>query len=654
MINEPTNTALSNISSRTNNKSTRSYNVKNKTHKKNYTSKIYEVDNSKTGIDLSKFEKIKNKLICSYCGNSIMKSGLNFSCNHILCANCISRQILKTGINKIQNKSIEGILNFNCPCNEGNIEITIENLNPILYINEECISHTEFKSCKKCIMWVSELTKIKNCSIHKAGIPKNITANLIKDYCLDCQKEICDLCKEESHSGHSIKSIENIIKDIRKIKLKNKNFSEFLDFFKLIEIDYKKKYNKELNSNLEKINEAINLLNQIKTDFIEKMEQKNKYAKNLFMLVKNIYYLYYKDLATVQNNIKVIDFLFQNKYELQNITFNSEKNFSFKIYDIYETIKKLKIETFDFDLNIKNNFSNCTAEKLNAHDGYIFDLLNIDDKYLLSGGEDKKIKIWSLDKMNLFTRIDIDTLTHNSSIFSLCKQDQGKKFFSGSFGEIKIWSKEDFNLIYTLLGHNDYITHMEVFPRKVNSLIDQSYKDYLFSSSYDKTIKIWDIQKFLCVSTLSGHNDHINCFIQNEPGYLISCSSDKSIKFWNIDEEKCYLSLDDAHDRPIYSLTKTDDGKIVSSSFYNIKVYDIKKKKCDTIYSDKNQGVYKLVMLPFNKLISASFKYINFWDLEKNIFLYSIEAHNNYITCLLIINNRLFSAGDDGNIKIWE
>ena len=66
--------------------------------------KIYEVDNTKNGIDLTKFNKTKEKFNCSFCRNLIMKSALNFSCKHILCANCISRHLLKDGLDKIQSK----------------------------------------------------------------------------------------------------------------------------------------------------------------------------------------------------------------------------------------------------------------------------------------------------------------------------------------------------------------------------------------------------------------------------------------------------------------------------------------------------------------------------------------------------------------------
>ena len=643
------------------NKSNFSKNTKKtKTTKQNNKSskKVYEVDYSKSGIDFSQYQQIKKQLFCSFCTNQIMKSALNFSCNHNLCCNCISRQILKKGFNGCQSKTVQGIIKIDCPCNNGNTEIVLDELLSLLYIDEDCLNHGELKICPKCRLWTSVLNEVKLCEIHRNKFEnKKIFESIIKDYCYDCHKELCSVCVKELHEGHRIKPLENIINEIQKQKRKNQNFQEFLKFIELTEDKFNQDYNNELEVNLLRINECINTLNKIKNEFEETMNKQFNHSTNVFKLIKYVYYFYYKDLVTVKNNIKVIDFLFQNKYELQNILFNTKLDFSSKVNRLLSDIKDIKIETFDCNIIVKNDISNCFMEKQKAHEGYIFDIININNKYLISAGEDRKIKIWSLDPMNLLVPLELDDLKHDSSVFSLCKYTIGNKdikFFSGSYGEIKIWSAEDFNLINTFYGHKEYITHMEIIQKKEDRYANDLNRDFICSCSADSTIKIWDLYTLNCVSTLEGHTDKINYFIQDERGFLISCSSDRSIKFWNIDDEKCYHSLDNAHNDPIYCLAMTEDKKIASSSFNTIKIFDLANSKVDTILSENNQGIYKLLMLPGNKMISSSFKFLHFWDLNKNNLLYSIEAHKNYITCLLVINDKLITASDDGDIKMWD
>ena len=107
------------------------------------TSKICEIDYSKSGIDTSKYNQIKRQLYCSFCSNPILKSALKFSCNHYLCSNCISRQILKKGLNECQSKTVEGIFIIDCPCNSGNTEIVLDELLSLLYIDKDCLNHVQ-------------------------------------------------------------------------------------------------------------------------------------------------------------------------------------------------------------------------------------------------------------------------------------------------------------------------------------------------------------------------------------------------------------------------------------------------------------------------------------------------------------------------------
>jgi WD40 repeat protein len=63
------------------------------------------------------------------------------------------------------------------------------------------------------------------------------------------------------------------------------------------------------------------------------------------------------------------------------------------------------------------------------------------------------------------------------------------------------------------------------------------YNGFLFSGSFDHTIRIWDIKTFTCTKTLTGHNGYIHALSWNDQT-LFSGSGDKSIKVWQLSNAK--------------------------------------------------------------------------------------------------------------------
>ena len=54
----------------------------------------------------------------------------------------------------------------------------------------------------------------------------------------------------------------------------------------------------------------------------------------------------------------------------------------------------------------------------------------------------------------------------------------------------------------------------------------------LLSSSWDSTIKIWNLKTRSCLVNLQGHKNIVWDVIQLSDGNIASCSSDNSIIMW--------------------------------------------------------------------------------------------------------------------------
>ena len=60
----------------------------------------------------------------------------------------------------------------------------------------------------------------------------------------------------------------------------------------------------------------------------------------------------------------------------------------------------------------------------------------------------------------------------------------------------------------------------------------------LVSSSWDSTVKIWNLITKTCIQTLEGHTNIVWDVIQMGTGDLVSCSSDGDIIVWSKDKIK--------------------------------------------------------------------------------------------------------------------
>ena len=82
-----------------------------------------------------------------------------------------------------------------------------------------------------------------------------------------------------------------------------------------------------------------------------------------------------------------------------------------------------------------------------------------------------------------------------------------------------------FDCIKTLAGHDHNVSCAIFSPDGTK----------IFSSSRDKTIKIWETASGYCVKTLTGHDEWVRKIVINDDGTLLaSCSQDQTAKIWNI------------------------------------------------------------------------------------------------------------------------
>ena len=133
-----------------------------------------------------------------------------------------------------------------------------------------------------------------------------------------------------------------------------------------------------------------------------------------------------------------------------------------------------------------------------------------------------KINLISKTWKQIFTKLN----AHNGCIFSLCEIQQSHLASSSEDSTIKIWKIEEttLNLIKTISNHTDIVLH----------LININENTFV-SCSYDKTIRLWSISNSF-QEELVMMNDSVVCSIlclsQRKDVLVAGCEN--SVIFWDI------------------------------------------------------------------------------------------------------------------------
>jgi WD40 repeat protein/energy-coupling factor transporter ATP-binding protein EcfA2 len=200
-----------------------------------------------------------------------------------------------------------------------------------------------------------------------------------------------------------------------------------------------------------------------------------------------------------------------------------------------------------------------------------------DGNILASGHADGSVKLWSLQSQQLLKSID----PHNSWVTAIRFSPNGKWIASGSYKKIKLWDVEK------ILNNREAQPESEQNGHGNLVQIIQFSEDSkaLISGSWDKTIRVWDVETKQQKKIMKGHQSHVDQIALSPDGqFLASASSDRTVKLWDLySGEELHSFI--GHKNGVGNVFFTNDGKtLISGSdqiiFWNLDLNQLMKKGC--------------------------------------------------------------------------
>jgi WD40 repeat protein len=153
------------------------------------------------------------------------------------------------------------------------------------------------------------------------------------------------------------------------------------------------------------------------------------------------------------------------------------------------------------------NTGKCT-QTLYGHTNCITSLISSPKNELISAASDKTIKIWCLSSKKCKRTL----LGHKNGIECMTIFNDGCTIVTGSTDKtIKIWDYLKGRCLKTLRENFELTNSVRADSNYVSSLIVVPYTGELVSSSSNGAIKVWDLNKGLCVNSFYGHRSEITC-----------------------------------------------------------------------------------------------------------------------------------------------
>ncbi|KAJ6245312.1 wd40 repeat protein [Anaeramoeba flamelloides] len=220
-----------------------------------------------------------------------------------------------------------------------------------------------------------------------------------------------------------------------------------------------------------------------------------------------------------------------------------------------------------------------------GHDKPIFSIRwNESGKNLLTCSFDKTAIIWDANTREELQRF----MFHSSPVLDIAWMDNTTFASCGSDNNIYVCRFGETQPIATFLGHT----------RDVNSITWSPNKKLLASASDDQTSKIWDLSKTTPVLSLEDHKEIVynvkwsntgeGSNNPNLPLLLATASYDKTVRLWDIESGKCKHILE-KHQGPVYPISFSPDGKYIASGSLDKHLYIWSVEQGELILSFQGQ-----------------------------------------------------------------
>ncbi|XP_027775198.1 transcriptional corepressor LEUNIG-like isoform X3 [Solanum pennellii] len=271
---------------------------------------------------------------------------------------------------------------------------------------------------------------------------------------------------------------------------------------------------------------------------------------------------------------------------------------------------------------------------------------NSKGEVLATGGDNGKVLIWEFGNNRTCS-----VQGHAHQVTDVCFRPNSTVFASSSFDRtVKMWdaTKRNNPSFQNLVGHDGHVMSIDFHPTKLS---------LLSSCDSNGEIRLWDVKSGDCKLNFKGGISQVR--FQPQLGDFLASSTGNIINIFDVETHKIQKKLQ-GHIKDIHSICwETSGSYLASVSEDSARIWSVSDEKClYEVYSSGNK--FQSCTFRFGRpleLVIGSDKFLEVWNpfFQSNITRPYI-AHSGTINSLVDSPSKGIAASvsDDQWIKIWK